>query len=193
VNTEIKEDDIPTYIKQGKDREVVPLLYKKVFPVVERYIIRNSGKKDDALDVFQDALMLLYRQIIENTFNSKYKVYGYLYKICTYKWINKAKKNSKISFIESIEDDAVQEEFDMPEVSQINVDENLIRKLFSPIGEKCIELLTYTIYNNLLMEDIMIRMELNSVSAVKMQSKRCKEKLVKEIEKNPALIDLLRK
>ena len=179
-------------MKSGKDREVIPVLYKKVYPLVEYYIVRNSGNKDDASDIFQDALLLFYKQIVSNTFNEKYKVYGYLYKICLYKWLNKAKKNSKIKFVEEIEnlDYLIETEKNPEPIS--NPDENIIRKLFSPIGEKCIELMTYTTYSSMLLEDIMARMEFNSVAAVKMQLKRCKEKLLKQIEDNPSLINQLR-
>jgi|OM-RGC.v1.017508304 DNA-directed RNA polymerase specialized sigma24 family protein len=189
----IKEEDIVSLINKGKDREVVPLLYKKVYPLVERYIVRNSGKKDDAQDVFQDALLLFYKQIMLKTYDQKYKVFGYLYKICIYKWVNKAKKNSKIVFVDEIEkfEEPVYDEF--TETLIVHADENIIRKLFNPIGEKCIELLTYTTYSSLLLEDIMIRMDFNSVSAVKMQLKRCKEKLLKQIDENPALINQLRR
>ena len=189
----IKEEHIVALINQGKDREVVPLLYKKVYPLVERYILRNSGNKDDASDIFQDALLLFYKQIIHNTYDPKYKVFGYLYKICIYKWVNKAKKNSKIVFVEEIEKFEEAENTGFPDVLTSGADENIVRKLFQPIGEKCIELLTYTTYSSLLLEDIMLRMEFNSVSAVKMQLKRCKEKLLKEIDENPSLINQLRK
>ncbi len=188
----IKEENIISLIKSGKDREVVPVLYKKVYPLVERYIVRNSGNKDDASDIFQDALLLFYKQIIHNSFNEKYKVYGYLYKISLYKWMNRAKKSSKIKYVEEIEalNYSVEEVIADDIIS--NPDENIVRKLFSPIGEKCIELLTFTTYSSLLLEDIMIRMGFNSVAAVKMQLKRCKEKLLKEIDENPAIINQLR-
>lgn len=189
----IKEEDIVSLINKGKDREVVPLLYKKVYPLVERYIVRNSGNKDDAADIFQDALLLFYKQIIHKTYDQKYKVFGYLYKICIYKWVNKAKKNSKIVFVDEIEkfEEPVHDEFTESLIS--NADENIIRKLFNPIGEKCIELLTYTTYSSLLLEDIMVRMDFNSVSAVKMQLKRCKDKLLKQMDENPNLINQLRR
>jgi len=188
----IKEEDIISLIKSGKDREVIPVLYKKVYPLIEYYIVRNSGNKEDAADIFQDALLLLYRQIMGDTFNEKYKAYGYLYKVCLYKWMNKAKKNSKIKFVEEVENFDYLIEVESPDEAISNPDGNIIRKLFSPIGEKCIELMTYTTYTSLLLEDIMVRMEFNSVAAVKMQLKRCKEKLLKEIEENPSLINQLR-
>ncbi len=187
----IKEAQIPELIRLGEDRKVVPLLYKKVLPQVEKYIQRNSGNKEDAFDVFQDALMIFYKQVVKNTFDPKYKVFGYLYRISLNLWINKIKKDRKIQLVE---------EFIEPEPEPMELQEelfamknpNVLESLFSGIGDKCIELLTYSIYYNLLMEDIVLRMNFPSVSAVKMQQKRCKQKLMQELDKNPALLTKLR-
>jgi RNA polymerase sigma factor (sigma-70 family) len=188
----IAEDQIPELMRQGKDREVVPLLYKKVFPLVQKYITRRSGRREDADDVFQDAMMIFYKQVIKNTFDSKYTVYGYLYKISINCWINKVKKESRMELMDETMEAQAEDIVSVSERMISEKDENLLKNVFSDIGEKCIELLTYTIYYNLLMEDIMIRMGFTSVSAVKMQQQRCKQKLIKEIEKNPGLADQLR-
>jgi RNA polymerase sigma factor (sigma-70 family) len=188
----IAEDQIPKLMREGKDREVVPLLYKKVFPLVQKYITKRSGRKDDADDVFQDAMMIFYKQVIKDSFDSKYNVYGYLYRLSINCWINKVKKESRIELMDEMIESGSEE---IPEVRESMVsdkDENLLKNVFSDIGDKCIELLTYTIYYNLLMEDIMIRMGFTSVSAVKMQQQRCKQKLIKEIEKNPELAERLK-
>ncbi|GAL84384.1 DNA-directed RNA polymerase specialized sigma subunit [Sporocytophaga myxococcoides] len=188
----ISEEQIPDLIRNGKDKEVIPHLYKKVFPLVENYIRKNSGRKEDASDVFQDCLLLFYKQVIKNTFDPKYKVYGYLYRISINLWINKIKKEQRIQYLETVGDEAFEEEPSPWDRPQERTDENVIKSLFSGIGEKCVELLTNTVYYNLLMEDIMIRMGFSSIDAVKMQQKRCKQKLIKEIENNPALADKLK-
>ncbi len=188
----ISEEQIPDLIRNGKDKEVIPHLYKKVFPLVENYIRKNSGRKEDASDVFQDCLLLFYKQVIKNTFDPKYKVYGYLYRISINLWINKIKKEQRIQYLETVGDEAFEEEPSPWDRPPDRTDENVIKSLFSGIGEKCVELLTNTVYYNLLMEDIMIRMGFRSVDAVKMQQQRCKQKLIKEIENNPALADKLK-
>ncbi|MCR6638400.1 MAG: sigma-70 family RNA polymerase sigma factor [Sporocytophaga sp.] len=188
----ISEEQIPDLIRNGKDKEVIPHLYKKVFPLVENYIRKNSGRKEDASDVFQDCLLLFYKQVIKNTFDPKYKVYGYLYRISINLWINKIKKEQRIQYLETIGDEAFEQEPSPWDRPPERTDENVIKSLFSGIGEKCVELLTNTVYYNLLMEDIMIRMGFSSVDAVKMQQQRCKQKLIKEIENNPALADKLK-
>lgn len=188
---DIREEQIPELIRLGEDRKVVPLLYKKVLPQIEKYVRRNSGNKEDAFDVFQDALMIFYKQVIKNSFDPKYKVFGYLYRVSINLWINKVKKDKKIQLVEEIMEPEP-ESMEIKESLFTRKNENILQSLFSGIGEKCIELLTYSIYYNLLMEDIMIRMNFPSVSAVKMQQQRCKQKLMGEIEKNPMLVERLK-
>ncbi len=191
----IEEKQIPDLIREGKDRVVIPVLYKAVFPKVKNYITKNNGQQEDAYDVFQDAVFLFYRQIIEKTFNDKYTVYGYLYRLSINRWINKLRKDKRISYTESIDEDDSQVSYIDTEADPWRNNEeqtNILSTLFSDIGDKCIEILTLVIYHNLLMEDIMIRTGLVSEGAVKMKLKRCKEKLYKEIEKNPVLLDKLK-
>jgi RNA polymerase sigma factor (sigma-70 family) len=187
----IKEEQIPELIRLGEDRKVIPLLYKKVLPQVEKYILKNSGNKEDAFDMFQDALLIFYKQVIKNSFDPKYKVFGYLYRISLNLWLNKIKKDRKLQLVEEIMEPEP-ETMEIKESLFALKNENLLETLFSGIGEKCVELLTYSIYYNLLMEDILIRMNFPSISAVKMQQQRCKQKLMSEIEKNPLLVEKLR-
>ncbi|MFN6946348.1 MAG: RNA polymerase sigma factor, partial [Cytophagaceae bacterium] len=150
----ISEDNIPDLIREGKDREVVPVLYKKVLPLVEKYIVSRKGNKEDAYDVFQDALLLFYKQVIKKTFNPKYKVYGYIFRICINLWINKIRKDKRIDWTEELPE--MTEDF--PEIKEdllIRRDENIVKQVFAGIGEKCIELLTFTIYESLPLKEVM--------------------------------------
>ena len=186
----IHEDQIPFFIRQGEDRIVIKQLYKKVHPLVKKSILKNGGRKEDADDAFQDAIAILYQQIIKKTFNNKYKVYGYLYRLSINYWINKIKRDKKITLVEEFKEEALQEDILNWETKKYP--ENILVTLFAGIGEKCIELLTLTTYHDMLLEDIMLRMEFPSVDAVKMQVHRCKKKVIKEIENNPYLSERLR-
>ncbi|HTF81862.1 MAG TPA: hypothetical protein VL947_09060 [Cytophagales bacterium] len=188
----IREDQIPDLIREGKDKEVMPLLYKKVLPMVRKYVLGNSGNVDDAYDVFHDALMLFYEQLLKGEYQEKYKVFGYLYRISVFRWINKAKKDKNVQLSNELPDVAFDPKFYEEPVFIDKGESNLIEELFSNIGSKCVELLTYSIYTTMLMEDIMVRMGLSSVDATRMQQMRCRQKLMKEIEKNPRLLEKLK-
>ncbi|MBO9702833.1 MAG: sigma-70 family RNA polymerase sigma factor [Sporocytophaga sp.] len=189
----IVEKDIPDLIKQGKDKEVISLFYKLVYPRVKKTILNRGGKKEDVEDVFQDAVMYLYKHILEGKYNDKYTVYGFLFTLCINRWINSLRKSNKsISVDFQSEENIYNIEADFQEIYPAAMEENLLSQLFSQIGSKCIEILNYTIYQNLMMEDIQIRMGLESEGAAKMALKRCREKLYKEIENNPLIIQKLK-
>ena len=189
---EIEESEILELIRLGKNKEVIPLIYKKVLPQLKNYIVKNNGNRDDAYDVFHDSLIIFYEQVIKQEFDSKYNIYGYIYKIAVFRWINKVKKLKSFVFTEELPD-LKSEENNFENKGIVNLtDSNLLDSLFSPIGEKCIELLSYTIYSDMNMDDIMLRMEFSTVEAVRMQHMRCKQKLIKEIKNNPGLLKKLK-
>lgn len=190
---DIKENEIPELIRQGKDSEVVPVLYRKVLPSVKKYVKKHKGSKEDASDAFQEGLYTFYKQVIKNTFNDKYNIYGYVYRLSINRWINMVKKTSRMQLSDDISDAGLEQYEEADETDQKLVhDENILESMFSNIGEKCVELLTYKIYYNLPLEDIKLKMNFASEGAVKMQLQRCRQKLIQETEKKPALLDKLR-
>jgi RNA polymerase sigma factor (sigma-70 family) len=192
IRVKIVESHIPELIRQGKDKEAIDHLYRQVLPIVKKYIMQNSGTLSDAEDVFQDAVVAFYETVITGKFNEQYKVYGFVYKICQYRWINKEKKDKKISFREDLQEMPEDQFATFSLEEEIEDEANIFKKLFANIGTKCVELLNYTIMKDLLIEDIVIRMGFPSATAVSMQISRCKEKLMLEIQKNPTLVDKLR-
>lgn len=42
-------------------------LYRRAFPVVRQYVLRHGGSGQDAQDVFQDALVVLYEKTVAGT------------------------------------------------------------------------------------------------------------------------------
>lgn len=189
---ELEDSKIIELIRNGDDRKAMPILYKKVLPQLKSYISRTGGSKEDAFDVFHDALMIFYEQVMTGQYNTKYNIYGFLYRIGVFRWINKLKKDKGVIHYDEIPEFQAEELSTKFDENEPGRNENILQKFFSPIGEKCIELLNYTIYSDLLMEDVMLRMEFSSVEAVRMQQMRCKQKLMKEMEKNPALLQKLK-
>lgn len=184
----IREDQIVGLIKQGTDQKVIEHLYKTVFPRVKRYIISKKGNQDDAADAFQEAIMSLYKHIIAHTYNEKYTPYGYLYTVSINRWLNAIRKTSKLQFTEeAIEDPEITTQEHTAFLNQKEEKKSLLDQFFVDLGEKCLELLKYSIYQNLLLEDIALRMGIAGTDAAKMQLFRCKQKMMKTLEDNPHL------
>lgn len=189
----ITEQDIPRLIIEGKESKVFEYLYQKVYPLVKNYIKKNNGVAQDADDVFQDALMLFYRQVKGQQFDEKYKVFGYVYKISINRWINKLNRDKRMQLEEDMTQlDRNNMEFERVDTSNKDKKQALALSLFKKLGEKCEELLALTTYYDLSIEDLQHRLDMKSEGSVKMQLKRCREKLAELLREKPELITLLR-
>lgn len=136
-------------------------------------------------------LFFFYKQVVSGKFDVKYKVYGYVYKLAINKWLNKISKDQKIFF-----NTEMAEQMDLAYWYETSVKHTephgFLSRFMEAIGAKCVEILTYRIYSDMMFEDIVLRMDYPSEAAAKMQFKRCREKLVEIIKKNPELADQLR-
>jgi RNA polymerase sigma factor (sigma-70 family) len=189
----IDENNIVEFVNQGKDREVMKFLYQKTYPLVKRALLRRNAKKEDIEDVFQESVMSIYKMILEKKIQAQLNVCGLLYTISMNKWINLMRRNNRQVVVDFQEDDNYSNMLseEVGEVVLANTDKSLLAKLFSKIGEKCLQMLTFTIYQDLMIEDIQHRMGMVSEAATKMHLKRCKDKIYEEIEKNPFILNQL--
>lgn len=184
------DNEILNAIKHQQDDKVLNNLYELVLPKVKRYICSNNGSEEEAYDIFQDAVLIFYKQVALNKFNTQYKIENFLFSISKNLWINYIKRKRKM-----INTDFHDFDTEIPEdfLEDIFTDEklSLTKKVFKSLGDKCQKMLYYSVYQELTMEDIATRMEIPSVSAAKMQNYRCKKKLADLIKKNKALLDVL--
>ncbi len=58
----MNQSKIVEQIRNGKEERAFERLYK-FYPKVEKYICINSGSKEEALDIFQEALIVLFKKI----------------------------------------------------------------------------------------------------------------------------------
>lgn len=195
MNTmKIVEDKIPDLLREQKDRVVIAHLYKELFPSVKRFVKKNNGIEDDAYDAFQEAIIYFYNLVMKGGFDSKYKVYGFVYRVAVNRWLNKLSKEKRMVYDDDLTiRESSNEVFHIEEpVHKSDEEKNVLTKLVSHIGEKCVEVLTYRIYGNLMFEDVALRMDFSSEAAAKMHFKRCREKMVEIVKNNPVLADQIR-
>jgi RNA polymerase sigma factor (sigma-70 family) len=64
-------------------------LYLAYFPMVLQLIINNNGNEDDAKDIYQEAIIILYNKIREGDFELSSKLKTYIYSICRRLWLKR--------------------------------------------------------------------------------------------------------
>ena len=173
-----------------KDKEIVNWLYKSVYPKVRRYVMTNSGSEDDSKDVFQEAVLVLYKQIIENKYDLIKDIEGYLIIVSRNVWVNTCRKTNRIIKID-IHDNPVQVE-DNALINLIMTEKwDAFQRLFDMIGERCKQLLHYSTYEKISMEEIAVKMQFANANAAKASNYRCKQKLIELVASDQELANAL--
>ncbi len=182
--TEIDSQTVIKAIETGKDDQALNELYRHVLPVITAYVKKNSGTTEDAEDVFQDAVLTLFRQIKLKRYSEEGSgVGGFLFTVSKNLWYNKLKRSNRITLTDS-------QSFDDQEqntiLDQIIVEEKLktINQLLNDIGEQCKKILSLAIYEKKSMKEIAAEMDFKSEDVAKSIHYRCKKKLGKLAREN---------
>jgi RNA polymerase sigma factor (sigma-70 family) len=185
-------DNVINAILYQKEERVFTILYESFFPELKRYIRKNGGSYDDALDVFQEGVLILFKYVKMNKFNQVYTVDAYLFIICKNLWIRKAKENFRN--VELDHPSVYEEALSAPslhEAMESEEREKNILSIFAQLGERCHQLLKATIYDNMTMAEIKENLNFASEDAAKTKHYKCKQRLIELVKDNLYFKDLL--
>lgn len=168
------DEQIIQELKAGKYTKAIKALYKH-FPTVRGLILKNCGSKQDAEDVYQEVLIILFRKAKQADFKLTSSLGTFLVGICRLQWMNELRKRSKSTGdFESELDSAEAETYSsyIEEESKFKVAE----KALLEIGEKCRDLLRLFYFEKLDFKNIAIKIGLSNEKVAKNQKYRCLEK-----------------
>ncbi|MCW2118209.1 RNA polymerase sigma factor [Flavobacterium sp. 7A] len=122
---------------------VIESIYKKFVPKVIHYIQNNSGDHDQAQDVVQEVLILLFDQAKAEKLTLTCPFDAYFFLLCKRKWLNELKKNSNKGV--TIADDYGSSNEDseglVTQTEEFEEKQQLFDAMFKKLGEKCQEVL----------------------------------------------------
>lgn len=127
----------------NNDSAIIQSIYKKFIPKVVSYIRNNSGDEDQAQDVVQEIMILLFNQAKAKKLQLSCPFDAYFFLLCKRKWLNELKKSSSKGV--TIDEDFLSVNEPTAEmVSQTEIfdeKQQLFDAMFQKLGEKCQELL----------------------------------------------------
>ncbi len=146
------------------------------FPVVKKLVLNNGGSKEDAEDVYQEALIILLRKVQAADFVLTSSLNTYLYSICRFLWSDWLKKKNKGIEVELENYQPAFNESELETLSKTESQNKLAEKAFQQLGEKCRQLLLLFYFKKLAMKDIALQLKFSSEKVAKNQKYRCIEK-----------------
>ncbi len=122
-------------------REAIETIYKEYYSMVQSLVINNNGNSDDARDIFQEMMIVLYEKAGSGSFVLTSQLKTYIYSICRRLWLKRLLQQQKfISEISNLEETIpVEEELEIHE--QKNGELMMMEKAMLSLGEPCKSLL----------------------------------------------------
>lgn len=81
-----------------QEKQILQFLYTDVFHAIRWYIIQNHGSTDDANDLFQDALLVVYRKIMNQDMQLQCYMSTYIFAIIKRLWLKELRRRRKLSY-----------------------------------------------------------------------------------------------
>lgn len=166
------------------DNVILQHIYKNYYYKVNLYIKKNSGDDDDANDVFQEAIIVVYRKLKANDLVINCAFETYLYSVCKFLWL-KQLAHQKSEKEVKIESTLFETEFDhdFSELVEKNERFKLYQKHFQLLGSDCQKLLQL-FFDRVPLKQIAQIMGFSGEKYVKKRKFKCKEYLVNSIKQD---------
>lgn len=167
------------------DSVILQFIYKNYYYKINFFIKKNSGDDDDANDVFQEAIIIIYRKLKENSLVLDCSFDTYLYSVCRFLWLKQLekRKNEKEriydnqEFRDDIYDDQLNKTVDMNERYR------LYQKHFKNLGKDCQKILQM-FFDKVPLKQIASVMGFKGEKYAKKRKYKCKEYLIKSIKQD---------
>lgn len=175
-----------------KDSRIIQFVLDEHFNTIRRFILRNNGTREDAEDVFQDALMVIYQKTRDNELNLECSFITFLYSVSRHIWLQKLERNK----IDPAHVGDIENFIELSDELKVEVHDEerermkIFQQHFLNLGEDCRKLLRLFV-KKIPMTDIMKIMGYKSVKYTKTRKFLCKEKLKKSIVKDPRSHNLM--
>ncbi|MDD5506864.1 MAG: sigma-70 family RNA polymerase sigma factor [Bacteroidales bacterium] len=169
-----------------QDEKIIRFIFNEHFNTIRSFIQRNKGTVEDAEDVFQDAIVIIYQKARDRELSLECSFKTFLYSVCRHVWLQKLEKNrinpANIGDIENFIELSNVMMYDLYDEERERV--KIFQQHFLALGEDCQKLLRLFMRKTPLSE-IMKIMGYKSVKYTKTRKFLCKERLKKRIKNDP--------
>lgn len=173
----------------NKNSKTIELIYQTFASKIQRYVIGKGGSIEDAKDVFQDALMLIYKKSQSPDFKLTSQFYTYLFGICRHLYDRKRKKKSNNN-VTIIDDNRFIDEYDIENAILKQEKHTLYELNFQKLGIFCQQLLSL-FYAKTSMQEIATQLNLKNEHTARTRKYRCQKKLEEFIKSDTRFEELL--
>jgi RNA polymerase sigma factor (sigma-70 family) len=178
----VKADINEKALLQGlarSDRKAIETIYRENYNMIQSLIINNSGSADDAKDIFQEAMIVLYEKVRSGSFELNCLIKTYVYSVGRRLWLKRLQQMNRYApALENLQD-TVPVEDEVEENERINNEFQAMEKAISSLGEPCKSLLEAYYLEKKNMQEISQSFGYTNADNAKNQKYKCLMRLKK--------------
>lgn len=163
-------------IRKGDEKALV-ILYNSNRTMITSYITRNSGSTDDAEDMLQEALIVLWERVRSGKFEYSAKLSTFIYATVKNMWSRKLARKRRETPTDIDPEQHSDESSSALELLIESEQAKLVQEALTKIGEQCRKLLLLFYWEELSMEEIALHMGFANADTVKSKKYQCKKAL----------------
>lgn len=154
-------------------------LYKSHFPMALQLVLRNNGNEDDAKDVFQESVIVLYNKVKSGNFELNSKLNTFLYSVCRRLWLKRLKQQSRNAGNINDFEEFISVEEDLDRFEDQDLKFKQMNAALSLLGEPCRTIIDDFYMKNRSMQDICDKFGYTNTDNAKTQKYKCLQRLKK--------------
>ncbi len=171
------------------DLNVMQFVYKELYSGIQFFVTSNSGSESDAQDIFQEALVIIFRKLTDGQLKVTCTFKTYLYSVCRLLWLKQLEKRKTKDEVSIDNENFIELTEETQDVIRQSERYKLYQTHFKKLSDDCQKILEMSLEKTSLRRIA----EIMGYKCEKYAKKRkflCKEKLVDEIKKDPTFKEL---
>lgn len=165
-------------LAQG-DKSSIETIYRENYVTIQSFILNNNGSVDEARDIFQEAMVVLYEKSKDKNFSLNCQIITYIYSVCRRLWLKRLQHLNKYTLqVESVEE-IIPVEDEIEEHEKRNNDFIQMEQAMGKIGEPCKSLLDAYYIQKKSMQEIAASFGYTNADNAKTQKYKCLVRLKK--------------
>jgi RNA polymerase sigma factor (sigma-70 family) len=161
------------------DKKAIETIYRENFNSIQALIINNNGSADDAKDMFQEAIIVLYEKVRSGHFELNCQIKTFLYSVSRRLWLKRLQQQNRYSAPGDNMEAIVAVDDDLEAHEQRNSEFEMMEKAINQLGEPCKSLLEAYYLQKQNMQAIAANFGYTNADNAKTQKYKCLVRLKK--------------
>lgn len=172
---------------KDRDTKVLDYVYENFYQQIKVFVIKNSGSEEDAKDIYQDAILVIFKKASLENLTLSCSFSTYLYSVSRLLWLKQLEQKKQQKIIAEETDSFVELDTSIAEIFEKNERYKLYQSHFQKLSYSCQKILELFLAGVPLKEIANI-LGFKSDQYAKKRKHQCKEKLIGSIRTDPEFI-----